>query len=389
MRMRKRVLPIGVAAVMLAAAPLSAAAATPEFGRSKEEWETLRDDVIEYGELADLIHEYNATVRKNQIDLNTFRKDYGETNTKWADRYRELADDLEDSLDYPDVDDSSYATVMSSIVTSEMQIETWRETADDAVEDYLTYYYDFSSAEALLVSEAQTGMVNYYLNQLQLETDQKNLELLQENLRSAISYRDLGLGTEVQVLTAQENVKNAEKAIQDDESAIESGRQRLQVLLGWKHDDNPEIREIPEVDMERIAAMNPEEDKAQAIENSFTMKSNKRKLENALAEDVREDLQETIREEEQSIGASLLSSYQSVIAAQASYELAQAQAALSQQNLETAQRQFDLGNLSRIDYVTQKNATETAQIAVETARLNLFLAVQNYDWAVNGLADAS
>ena len=141
--------------------------------------------------------------------------------------------------------------------------------------------------------------------------------------------------------------------------------------------------------MDRIAAMNPDADKAQAIENSFTMKTNKRKLENAKAPDIREDLEETIREAEQNIGASLQTSYQNVVAAQASYELAQAQAALSQQNFATAQRQFDLGNLSRLDYVTQKNTTETAQLAVETARLNLFQAVQNYDWAVNGLAGTS
>lgn len=389
MKKVRRALPAGLAALMLAAAPLTAAAATPEFGRSEEEWAALRDDVIEYHELAALIHEYNATVKKNQIDLNTFRKDYGDTNKKWADRYRELANDLEASLDYPDVDDSGYASIMSGIVSSEMQIEQWREKADDAVEDYMTYYYDFSSAEALLVSEAQTGMVNYYLNQLKLETDRKNLELLQESLRSAVSRRDLGLGTEVQVLTAQENIKNAEKTILDDESAIENGRRKLQVLLGWSHDANPEIRQIPEVDMERIAAMNPETDKVQAIENSFTMKSNKRKLENAQAEDVREDLEETIRESEQNIGAAMLASYQNVTAAQASYELAKAQADLSQQNFATAQRQFDLGNLSRVEYLTQKNAAETAQLAVETARLNLFLAVQNYDWAVNGLAGAA
>lgn len=328
-------------------------------------------------------------MKKNQIDLNTFRKDYGETNEQWSNRYRELADDLEANLIYPDVDDAGYASMMSSIVSSEQTIKQMRETADDSMEDYMTYYYDFGSAEALLVSQAQTGMINYYLNQLKLQTDLKQLELLQEALRSAISRRDLGLGTDVQVLVAQENIKNAEKAIQDDQSAIDTGKQRLQVLLGWTHDASPEVREIPQVDMARVAAMNPEVDKAQAVENSFSMKSNRRKLENARSQDKQEDLKETIREAEQSISASVYSGYQSVVAAQAAFELSQAQAALEQKNLAATERQFQLGNVSRIDYLTQKNTTETAQINVETARLNLFQAVQAYDWVLNGLAGGS
>ncbi len=380
---------LGMAGILAVMGPGAALGATPEFGRSAEEWATLRDDVIEYGEIADLIHEYNATVKKNQIDLNTFRKDYGETNEQWSNRYRELADDLEANLIYPDVDDAGYASMMSSIVSSEQTIKQMRETADDSMEDYMTYYYDFSSAEALLVSQAQTGMINYYLNQLKLQTDLKQLELLQEALRSAISRRDLGLGTDVQVLAAQENIKNAEKAIQDDQSAIDTGKQRLQVLLGWTHDASPEVREIPQVDMARVAAMNPEVDKAQAVENSFSMKSNRRKLENARSQDKQEDLKETIREAEQSISASVYSGYQSVVAAQAAFELSQAQAALEQKNLAATERQFQLGNVSRIDYLTQKNTTETAQINVETARLNLFQAVQAYDWVLNGLAGGS
>ena len=94
-------------------------------------------------------------------------------------------------------------------------------------------------------------------------------------------------------------------------------------------------------------------------------------------------------EAEQSISASVYSGYQSVVAAQAAFELSQAQAALEQKNLAATERQFQLGNVSRIDYLTQKNTTETAQINVETARLNLFQAVQAYDWVLNGLAGGS
>ena len=39
---------------------------TPEFAYSAEKWASLRDNIMEYGELADLVHEYNPTVISNR-----------------------------------------------------------------------------------------------------------------------------------------------------------------------------------------------------------------------------------------------------------------------------------------------------------------------------------
>ncbi len=386
MKYEKRILALGLAGSLLFSG--EAMAGSPEFARSEEEWAKLRDNVLEYDEIEDLIHEYNATVIKNQLDLNDFRKDYGETNDEWADRYRELADDLESSLDYPDVEDSDYATTMSTIVTNEMQIETWREAADDALEDYMTYYLNYTSTEKTLVSTAQSDMISYYQQQLQLETDVKSRELLEETYQNVQTKRDLGSATEAEVLLAKEDLLLADQTIQDDESAIETLREQMIVLMGWSHDAQPEIRELPEIDFDHIAAMDPEADKTAALENNYTLRVNKRKLENATEEDTIETLQTSIRENEQMIGASLLSGYRAVLANQTAYELAQSQAELEERNLATAERQYELGNISRMEYITQKNTTENARIAVETARLDLFQAVQDYDWAVNGLASA-
>ncbi len=375
--------------LMPAAFPPQVLAATPEFARSAEEWASLEDDRIEYDELESLIHEYNATVKKNQIDLNEFRKEYGESNDEWADRYRELADDLENSLDYPDVDDSSYASTMTNIVTSEMQIEAWREKADDALEDYLVYYYDYSAAEKALVVSAQNHMIQYYLNQLQIQADQANLDLMQEKCRNVMHLRDIGMSTDVEVLSAQENLRMAERAIQDTQSAAQTGAERLYVMLGWKHDARPVIGEIPPVNMDRIATMNPAEEKAAALENNYALKANKRRLENARASDQIESLQETVMENEQNIGAALNAAYQEVISARAAYFLSQAQAELSQKNMGTAERQHNLGSISGLDYLTKRNETETARVNAEMARIKLFQAVQSYEWAVNGLANVS
>ena len=363
--------------------------ASPEFAYPPEKWASLRDDVLEYEELADLIHEYNATVQKNAIDLSKFRKDYGESNDEWADRYRELADDLEASLSYPDVDDTSYASIMTAIVTSEMQIDNWRKSADEAVDDYMTYYYNYASAEAMLTSNAQQQMIAYYVNQLQLELDQKNQELLTETYQSVQNRQSLGMATDVDVLSAEENLRNANKAILDDQNTIENNQEKLFVALGWKHDDRPEIGTLPEPDLDRIAAMNPAADKAQAVENSYTMKVNKRKLENAKSDDTKETLEKTIREDTQTIGASVTGSYQNVLASQASMDLKGAQAQLQEKTMQTTERQYQLGMIGKMDYLNRKYAYDSAVIQAQIAKYNLLQAIQSYEWVLNGLANAS
>ncbi len=389
MKRLKQALSLGLAGAIMTAAPTAAFAASPEFARSAEEWAKLQDNKIEYDEIADLVHEYNATVQKNAIDLSKFRKDYGESNDEWANRYRELADDLEASLSYPDVEDTSYASMMTAIVTSEMQIDNWRKSADEAVDDYMTYYYNYASAEAMLTSNAQQQMIACYVNQLQLELDQKNLDLLNETIQSVRTQQSLGLATEVDVLSAEENVRNANKAILDTQNTIENNQEKLFVTLGWKHDDRPEIEELPDPDLDRVAAMNPAADKEQAVENSYTMKINKRKLENAKSSDMKETLEKTIREDTQSIGASVTSSYQNVLAAKATMELRQAQAELQEKTMQTVERQYQLGMVGKLDYLNTKYAYDSAVIQAQTAKYNLLQAIQSYDWVLNGLANAS
>lgn len=389
MKRWKHILPFGAVSLMLAATPLQALAASPEFSRTAEEWARLQDDTIEYDELADLVHEYNATVQKNQIDLNEKRKEYGDTNEKWANRYRELANELKNTISYPDADEPGYVAGMAAIVSLESQIDSIMEDADKTVEDITTESLTYQLVEAGLVSAAQSNMISYYKNQVQLQVDLARQSLLQETCQAVVNKQNVGMATAVDVLTAQENLRSVEQSLQTGTSSIENDRQKLQVMLGWRFDDNPQIGALPTVDMNVIAAMNPTEDKVAAIENNYTLKINKRKRENAKSEDTIETLDKTIRENEQNIGASLASGYQGVLAAKTAYDLAVAKTQLEQQNFRSVERQYSVGIIGRMDYLTQKNTTETAQLNVQIAEMSLLQAVQNYQWAVNGLANAS
>ena len=58
------------------------------------------------------------------------------------------------------------------------------------------------------------------------------------------------------------------------------------MMLGWGADSQPEIRSIPAPDLNRIAAMNPEADREQAVANNYDVKYNERKIQNLRSEDL-------------------------------------------------------------------------------------------------------
>ena len=369
-------------AAVLAAAPTGTAwAGSPEFARSAEEWAKLRDNVMEYDELAGLIHEYNVTVQNNQRDYNEKKN---KTSDEIAQDYRDAADAVRSSMSG---DDSPQAIMQDSM--AEAQALSLEQQADDNVEDSEIFKMTYDQTEATLVSNAQTNMISYHQKARDLDLKKKNRELLAATYDSVVLKMNHGMATQMEVLTAQENLQNADAAILTAESDLENTRQKLCVMLGWRYDASPEIREIPAVDLNRIQSMDPAADKAKALENNYTLRINKKKLANSSNNSKKESLQMTIDDNIQRIGSSVDSAYKNVIQSQTAYQQAAVSLEVASKNMEAAERKMQIGTLSRLDYLTQQYAYLQAQVAMEDASMALFQAVESYDWNINGLASAS
>lgn len=367
-----------LAAVLTVSGPAATAwAGSPEFARTPEEWAKLRDNVMEYDELAGLVREYNVTVQKNQLDISDKKNDRRITSDEYAQYYRDAASDARSNIS----GDDPVTDAQSAVNAAKAD-----EQADNNVEDLKVYQFTYDQEEANLVATARSSMITYFQQTCELESAKDSLELLEALYQSAQTKKNVGMTTQIDVLTAQEDLQNARASIDKLTASIEETRQKLCIMLGWKYNDMPEIREIPAVDMERFAAMNPETDKETALENNYTLKINKRKLENATADITKETLKRTISNNEQNISADLVKKYQAVLQAKASYEQAEADYELESKNMDTAERKFQIGSLSRLDYLKQKNVYITKGIAVKTAELTLFQVVQTYYNGISGLA---
>ena len=378
-----------LAAALLPAGSFAAFASSPSFARTAEEWASLADNRLEYGEIAGLVEEYNPTVQQNQYDYRKFRADYGDTKDDISGEYRRLADELLSDIDYPSDDDAAYATMMMAALTSEMTAKQLQQQADNNLEDSEIIRTTYEMAEKALVQTAQNNMISYHTGLLSVRNAEIAREIAELRLAAARAQMNVGMNTQIGVLNAEQAVQNAEKNVISARSSTDTTEQKLKIMLGWKADGKPEIGALPALDLSRIDAMDPARDLPAALEKNYTLRANKKRLENTDNETDYNTLKSTIADNEAHIAASLNTAYQNVIAARNTYLYNQTNAALTAQTAAQTAQMHGLGTASALDNQIAQLGAEQAQIALAQSGYALFQAMEAYDWAVAGLAAAS
>ena len=155
-------------------------ARTPRFNRSNEEWATLEDNNLDFDEIENLIAEYNATVRSNEVALAKFKRDYGRTNTDVSNHYRENAEEILNNLDDPDPSDPTYVARLSSVATARATAQSLLSTADSTLEDADIIRLGYEQAEKTLAQTAMTNMISYKSGLIAIEVagEMQNLQRL-------------------------------------------------------------------------------------------------------------------------------------------------------------------------------------------------------------------
>jgi len=146
------------------------------------------------------------------------------------------------------------------------------------VEDIQVYQMAYDQEEANLVAKAQSSMIFYFEQQYKLKSAKDSLEYLQAVYETTQVKLNAGTGTQMEVLSAKKSLQDTNTSIEKMTASMEETKQVLCIMLGWKYDDNPDIKELPSMDRGTIGAMNLETDKERALENNYSLKINKRKL---------------------------------------------------------------------------------------------------------------
>lgn len=378
---------LGLAAVMAAAGTVPAMAGSPEFAYTEEKWASLRDNVLEYEEIPDLVHEYNPTVLNNQSTYEQNRQgDQARSSGDIAASYRQSAENLYDQIAALDPDSPTYDSMAVSL---EQQAKALEAQAASAETGNFGLQQQNKQAEAAIVASAKTYMITYHQNLLNLELYQKNLELLKEQYSAAQRRAEIGMATQMDVLSAQSSIETMEMNILNTEKEIRTAKQNLCLATGWDYNANPEIRPLPQVDFNEIAAIDLEADKEAAVANNYTLSINRAQYNSTTVPKTKETLEETIANNESQIRSSVTSNYQALIQARSDYQQAQAELELQQRKTDTAALQLSIGQLSQLEYQAEEYALENCKTTVQLKEMALLQSLETYRDSVNGLAAAS
>ena len=351
---------------------------SPEFAYTEEKWASLRDNVMEYGELKDLIHEYNPTVRSNR---SAYKDQKGKDLNDVYEQYMNDIDDIRDQADAAE-DDVTWASMRFSAGLLTKQ-------ADNNYQDADMEKIQYDQQEAALVYQAQQMMVSLQ----QAEYNIKNLEntkaLLQSQYEFTRAQAAAGMATQIDVLTAQKSVQDQDTAILAAQKNKENVHRNLCLMLGWDADAQPEILAVPEPDMSRIDTLNPDGDAEAALANNYDVRYYEKKAGNLSSQDLIESNQASIQNAKDTAVRSLKTQYNTVLTARDALNAAQSQLAAEQSKLNKASASLAAGQITNLEYQTTLNAVMTAESDVNTKKLQLLVALEGYDWNVKGLTTSN
>ena len=371
----------------------AARAASPVTEYDVETLDKFRDNVLEYWEIPGLVEQYNTTFR-NQLEQYYYNPGSSTGLTRQqlldlADELRNEAKILEDSAeeDKSELTRRQYEDYRSNIRVLKARAKDLEEAAEGKSAAGSSAIRALRITRDKKTKEARALMRDYETLAAQSEIADKNLEIAELSYETAKRQMELGLYSAEDVLSAEEALNAARAKAASAKTAYVSGKQELIKMLGWSYDGNPEIRKIPEPDLEAISGYDPSRDEVKAIENNITLFETR--MSSSKSQGGANKKARNIQEQENSVRSSLDLLYRDVMQKKAAYEAAALQYTAAQADKAAADRRHGLGMVSSQQYLTAENTWLSEKAAYEAAGLSLTAAMEEYEWAVKGLLELS
>lgn len=400
MRRKNQILALGLAAVLTAASAVPAFAGYAPIGPGAEPepekydaatLSKLQDNVLEYDELALRVREYNPNISE------AWRK-YGESKEDYQNMLTELESTYDDSMDNIDAvlkplkQAEKLMPQLKGTVKQMSSLKSGYHSLVQGIRDTVTNWdtskrntSQIRQYEKQVISGAQSAMIGYNTivdNKATLET---MVDLYQKQCDMYQRMAALGLANQTDVVSAQTSLIGAKSQLDSLQSQEDSVYRTLCLLLGYDTDSGVEIRNLPDFDMSRLDGMNLEADTKKAIGNNYTLIGQRTSAKGETNAQIAARLN-TIEEGEQKLTIEMQRLYQDVLDKKAAYEAAMTGYEAAEKSNGAAQRQYQNGLLSEMQYVGTQISYNQKKAAKESAELDLWTAMNAYDWGIEGLA---
>lgn len=295
--------------------------------------------------------------------------------------------------------------------------ESLEDQLDDLKEQKQDYQKTLKDTERQIdyaadqtISGAESLYLTILSTQLQLDGLKNNtLASTQRSLKEIELRYQLGQVSKLTLTQVQNGYESLASSITSLENTVSTLYSSLQSLMGDVPTGKLRLLDTPSVTADELSYLNYASDLSKAKENSYTLYTADRAVEDAedAMNDARRDegknsyqykmaeyaYQSSIYKKNAAVAsfeASFLNLYKAIAPAQTALAAKQSTLAYEQQMYAVAEKKYQLGNLSANALQDAKDTLDSAQRDVEAAQLDLFTAYHSYDQAVKlGLVSSS
>ena len=354
--------------------------------------EKFKDNTLEYWELPGLIERYNTDY---QNQLQKYYYNPGGSTGLTKDQMSALAADLRAEADEMerDANDVQYDETVSRDVYKGYKanmhaLRAYAQQLEDAAKGKgaggSSALRGLRIARNEKTKTAREAMRTYETSKVQYDIAVLNQEIAKQNYEAALKKKDLGMMSTEDVLTVEDALNSANGSALQAASSLNSQKQTLITMLGWEYNADPEITKVPEPDLTVIDSFDPKKDEAKAIEMNYTLYDT-RMAKASSSGGVKKA--RNIKDQEDSIRSSLDLMYQDVKQKQKAYEASETLYGAAKADKAAADRKNALGMMSRQEYLQAESAWLSSEASHTAAKLDLTGAIENYQWALEGLLD--
>lgn len=345
---------------------------------------TLEDNILEYGELLDLIREYNPTMVQKNMDYYQQVTSYEELKGQLEQSRREIKSAAEDLKKEGDTETAKlYLDNVSSLNRSQSGIQ---KSIDNLEEEKSTKSL---AREAYALTATAQSLMNSY-NQFKTKRDytEKQRQLQESVYNDTKAKAELGISTEAEVAAAKKSMEAAENTLRSLDDSIESTRRNLCIMTGWSYDSQPEIRGIPEPDLTAIDAIDLASDKARAVNNNYDVQSSRHSVSKSVNKE-QKSTRRSVDETEQEKSITIEDLYDDVRTKRLEYEAAVTAWESASGDYSGLQAKKQMGMLSTTEYLQGEADYLEKESDKNVASMALYQAMETYQWAVEGLISTS
>ncbi len=344
-------------------------------GYDEETWAKLMDNKLEYAEIDDLVKNFNPDIKEAWSKFNNNIANLERTLDEVAVSRRNINSLLEEAKNSGDMQLS--AVYAGQIKGLDMINKDLSKAGKNLKKPITKTNASLRLATKQVSLAAKALMINYKSLEGQ-ENSLIELVSLNENiLKNAKLQKKLGIITDADVEKANTDLLTAKANLTNIKLEKEKLRVALIKMLGWIENSNPDIADIPNIDLDYIDKINLEADIKKAISNNSELINfrNSRKNISSYSNEI-EEVKEIDMED--NIKIDMTSLYKNIKDDKISYDASSLAYEAANLAYKAATNSKSLGMISESAYLNAKVSYTQKKSEYEAAGLKLLNEIEEY-----------